>query len=53
MWEVIYPERRANGDKCDIDIEQGDSLLQLKYVHFGDVWICSGQGCTGSRNMGF
>ena len=50
MWEVIYPERRANGDKCDIDIEQGDSLRQIYNVHFGDVWICSGQEIIGSRN---
>ena len=48
VWEVIYPEIRSNGDKCDINIEQGESLRQLYNVNFGDVWICSGQGLIGS-----
>ena len=34
---------RANGDKCDIDIEQEDGFHHLKDVVFGDVWVCSGQ----------
>ena len=43
IWEVIYPEVRANGDNCAIDIEQGATSLSLNDIVFGDVWFCSGQ----------
>ena len=44
LWEVIYPTVRANGDRCDIDIEHADSSAHLSGVWFGDVWVCAGQG---------
>lgn len=52
VWEVIYPTMRANGDKCDIQIEQEDRFYQLKDVVFGDIWVCSGQS-NMVRDMGF
>ena len=43
VWEIIYPETRSNGDICTIEIGHEDSLLTLKDIIFGDVWLCSGQ----------
>lgn len=38
-----FPINLPQNEVCDFQILQGDTSLSLKDVHFGDVWICSGQ----------
>lgn len=42
MWAVQLKEYAAGGP-IQISVETSDSIITIKNVLFGDVWICSGQ----------
>ena len=42
QWQATLPPQ-VGGTVCDIQILDGDEIIGLKQVLFGDVWFCSGQ----------
>lgn len=40
-WQLVLPRQKAGGP---VDIRfQGNNMLEVKDVYFGEVWLCSGQ----------
>jgi sialate O-acetylesterase len=42
QWKVVFPARKA-GSPLEMSITDKDSVIVLKNIMMGDVWLCAGQ----------
>ena len=42
-WEILFLDKKADGKKYTLNIENQNKKIVLQNIVIGDVWLCSGQ----------